>query len=572
MVLQARNDEVRKRGTGRGAVIVGLGEYGSLSVSNVSETVRSGVLRLLLHTLDREGGEPAVAGEGRELTLASLLIGYNSTTHISVVDSIAAIVRGVLEGNRQFNEAMPKAELRVGRLEFVELFTDTAISAGHAIQELPERMAADLRRLEAHLEPQPELIEHESARPRLSVFAPFGYWPRLMVTDDDRVERECEKQADADSDEGASAVRPRKPAAPVIAENIRYVFLSERARAESVVQQRQPGLIESLVKNAIGRDGYDPDLSRTLFQLMVPLDFKAAAREAEQMVLVVDGYTANLPWGDAAGRGPADGAQDRGGAPVRLHALPQDAAQYHPQDRLRDRQPGYLRLSQPPARRGPGQPGPRQDRLPPLAGAAAEGQAVRRLLEAAHYDVTYSDEGAALDVRAPLPPAIPGAGDRRPRGLRAHGRRWQAAHRGGAVGRHAAHRGRGPPDGSGARTGVFNCCHLGAMSATPETANRFAYSLSRELIEMGVRCVVAAGWQVNDDAARCFAETFFGEFVSNNTPFGSAVHEARKAIWERWPQCNTWGAYQVYGDPTTGSSLAPAAAAGARRCRFRRPN
>ena len=295
-VLQARNDEVRKRGH--------RSRRGDRRPRRIRQPVGEqclrngalGVLRLLLHTLDREGGEPAVAGEGRELTLASLLIGYNSTTHISVVDSDcrdrAWRPRGqpaVQRGDAQGRTAGRAARVRraVHRYRDQRGPRDTGVARAHGGRSAAAR---------GHLEPQPELIEHESARPRLSVFAPFGYWPRLMVTDDDRVERECEKQADAESDEGASAARPRKPAAPVIAENIRYVFLSERARAESVVQQRQPGLIESLVKNAIGRDGYDPDLSRTLFQLMVPLDFKAAAREAEQMVLVVDGYTANLPW------------------------------------------------------------------------------------------------------------------------------------------------------------------------------------------------------------------------------------------------------------------------------------
>ena len=197
---------------------------------------------------------------------------------------------------------------------------------------------------------------------------------------------------------------------------------------------------------------------------------------------------------------------------------------------------------------------------------------MRRLLEAAHYDVTYSDEGAALDVFARL--------FRQPYRvlvIAAHGSSssWPPmAGRapGGAVGRHAAHRGRGPPDGSGARTGVSQLLPPRRHERNAGDREPAGLQPSRELIEMGVRCVVAAGWQVNDDAARCFAETFFGEFVSNNTPFGSAVHEARKAIWERWPQCNTWGAYQVYGDPITGSSLAPAAAAGARRCRFRWPN
>ena len=33
-----------------------------------------------------------------------------------------------------------------------------------------------------------------------------------------------------------------------------------------------------------------------LFQLMVPHDFKDAARQLDRVVLVVDSYTANLPW------------------------------------------------------------------------------------------------------------------------------------------------------------------------------------------------------------------------------------------------------------------------------------
>ena len=74
-----------------------------------------------------------------------------------------------------------QAEL-VGRAARVRrLFTDTAISAGHAIQELPERMAADLRR-QGPSRTAARMIEHESARPRLSVFAPV----RLAATRGDR--------------------------------------------------------------------------------------------------------------------------------------------------------------------------------------------------------------------------------------------------------------------------------------------------------------------------------------------------------------------------------------------------
>ena len=54
----------------------------------------------------------------------------------------------------------------------------------------------------------------------------------------------------------------------------------------------------------------------------------------------------------------------------------------------------------------------------------------------------------------------------------------------------------------------INCCHLGKLSSTKEedrpptvAYNEFAASLSRELIEMGVKAVIAAGWAVDDAAA-----------------------------------------------------------------------
>lgn len=532
VVLQARSDDDRLRGTGRGAVIVGLGRFGELSATDVVETVRAGVLRFLLHSHDRQGID---GNADTELTLASLLIGYNSTTHISVDDSIESIVRGVLAANRQFAEAMPLTRLRVARLELIELFMDTAISAARAVRLLPERMAGDLRRLEARVEAAELLSEGAGARPRLSVFAPFGYWPRMLVTSDD-------EQADAAQTASAGS-RP-------IAARLRYVFLSERARAESVQQQRQPGLIEALVKNAITQERYNADLSRTLFQLMVPLDFKAAAREAEQLVLVVDGYTANLPWEMLQADDQPMALRTaivRQFASARFRRNPLSITRKVACVIANPSTHGYYAQFGDPARPLPAPP---DDHLPDLAGAAAEGAAIRDLLGECGYDVSYGEGQEALDVFARL--------FRQPSKvlvIAAHGV-FEATARDGTK-----------------RTGVvlsdgmlltaaevsqlevvpelvfLNCCHLGAMSVAPETANRLAYSLARELIEIGVRCIVAAGWQVNDEAAKLFATSFFDAFVRAGKPFGTAVFTARKAAWEQYPQYNTWGAYQAYGDP-----------------------
>jgi hypothetical protein len=65
---------------------------------------------------------------------------------------------------------------------------------------------------------------------------------------------------------------------------------------------------------------------------------------------------------------------------------------------------------------------------------------------------------------------------------------------------------------------------------------------------MGVRAVVAAGWAVDDDAAKLFAQTLYDRLLGGYA-FGKAVHEARIAAYQQFPRSNTWGAYQCYGDP-----------------------
>ena len=97
-----------------------------------------------------------------------------------------------------------------------------------------------------------------------------------------------------------------------------------------------------------------------------------------------------------------------------------------------------------------------------------------------------------------------------------------------------------------------NCCHLGARRRRQllNTYDRaeFASGVAGALIEIGVRCVVAAGWAVDDDAARVFAEAFYGSLLRGNR-FIDAVGEARKAAYRHSPNQNTWAAYQCYGDP-----------------------
>ena len=93
-----------------------------------------------------------------------------------------------------------------------------------------------------------------------------------------------------------------------------------------------------------------------------------------------------------------------------------------------------------------------------------------------------------------------------------------------------------------------NCCHLatGDVSQLLKETNydraSFASGVAESLINKGVRCVVAAGWAVSDEAARVFATTFYAQLLDGST-FIDAVAAARQVA--RACGGNTWAAYQA---------------------------
>ena len=91
----------------------------------------------------------------------------------------------------------------------------------------------------------------------------------------------------------------------------------------------------------------------------------------------------------------------------------------------------------------------------------------------------------------------------------------------------------------------MNCCHIGHVGTE---VNEIAASLSVAFIERGVRAVIAAGWEVDDGAAKQFARSFYTAMLAGHT-FGKSVHLAREQVFQAFPKTNTWGAYQCYGDP-----------------------
>ena len=535
-----------------GAVVTGLGPYdGSLTQPLLTEAVRAGVLRYLLHVGDVIGRDAPVP------PLTTLLLGYNSSAHLTVHASVEALVRGVVEANARFQEAT-RSQSGVTRLEIVELFRDTAITACYALRDMAPRLTEHAVRHACALQVETRLEVDGSARSRLFDSASASYWPRIVVA--------AEGPDDAAPAAAPEAGAPRRRRA---AHRLRFLFLGQRARAEAVSHQRQPGLLEQLVRSQIHVQAWQPDVGRTLFQLAVPHEFKSVLGQSPRAVLVVDETTANLPWemmlGESGGRDGIGAGADRDGESLPLALRMALVRQFQTPDYRR-----HVRASSGSGALVVGNPSvegfvdafagadARQGLKPPpaLPGAEAEARSVAERLARMGYEVdaAIGTDQMAADVLVQL--------CRRPRRLlhvSAHGV-FEQMHVDGLP-----------------RTGVvlsggflitaaeiealevvpelvfLNCCHLGRIDERHEVplkeANRLAASLARQLIDIGVRCVVVAGWAVTDSLAKRFGEVFYDRLLAAGQPFGVAVHEARRALWDENRDDITWGAFQAYGDP-----------------------
>ncbi len=528
----------------RGAVVAGLGRYdGSLTARKLTEAIRTAGLRYLVHVLD-SGAVAAGTESAQGLRLASLLIGYNSSANLTIADSVQALLRGIVDANRQFAQAT-SSRLRIGSLDIVEIYLDTAITATYAARTVAQAINADPR-VPCRVEADATLHEGEGMRHRLFDGGRQAYWPRLIVTD-------------AATDPNTEARPPTARPGTELAQDLRYLYLGARARAEAVVHQRQPQLVERMVARQMQVMSYDADFSRTLFQLLVPHDFKDAARQMQQMVFVLDHATANLPWELMA-------ADDTPLAVSTAMVRQLASASYR------------VRVNPSMERRAYVIGNPSTEGIGTVFAVAT---APSSPPQATQLDVTSSlddlpaaeqEANAVIDALARHGFEVERAVGAGQRAIDVMNRLYRRPYRIVHIAGHGVYDECGI-DGR-ERSGVvlsdgllitaaeidametvpelvfLNCCHLGKIDRGPIAFNKLAYSVARQLIDIGVRAVVVAGWAVEDMPASHFAEVFYDRLLADNRPFGEAVFAARRATWERYPASITWGAYQAYGDPS----------------------
>jgi CHAT domain-containing protein/pimeloyl-ACP methyl ester carboxylesterase len=507
----------------KGAVVLGLGQVGELSQTQLQARMRDALLELALQVAQLPDDERFGAkGAVRSAAVSCLLVGSGSDG-VTVRDSIEAVLRAAVGANEKLGNANLERKVTIDRIEFLEIYQDVALTAAEAL---------GLTLLDGELSRtiiwNPSLVEEgQGGLSRIKRDDPPGWWRRMEVIEE-RIDGKWM--------------------------GLRFVASTDRARAETTQAVGQLRLAESFINEASSGTENNSKIAKTLFEMLLPNRLKELASRQSNIVLLVDDVSARYPW---------ELLEDRDAATGRPAAIQAGLVRQLKTPRFR---PAPLHATDHSALvvGDPDLDG--SEEFPQLSGAEREARAVEEVLTQEGYRVDSIIGGKTTNIIQAL-----------------HKRPWRILHLAG----HGVHekkvtldetyRNRGnckkdpeaeeitisgmvigkdafltPGDVEQIRCApelVFiNCCHLGQTQESNTRFSALAANIGVQFIEMGVKAVIAAGWAVDDRAATAFAESFYRRMFSGQQ-FGEAVRAAREEIWLRFPTANTWGAYQCYGDP-----------------------
>ena len=395
---------------------------------------------------------------------------------------------------------------QIGNIEFVELFEDAAVSALYALGRLENQ---ETRSFKIQLE-QRKLQSLLGRKKRIQNQFTSGWWNRITV-----------KKEDSNKETPFT--------------HLTFSASTSRAHEKETPLLSTPALIEGTINEISTKNRWSPESAKAIFELFIPNDFKEQLKRHGNINWIVDHYTAEFPWELLQ-----DEIESSKPLCVASGMIRQLSTQNYNQIIKSSPKNNVLVIADPDLDGFASQ----------LPGALKEGQMVTKKLSTHDMIPTTSFRGNSDDIINKM-----FSKEYRIIHLSGHGifNEDPAKGSGMVIGDNLFLSTREIRQMSAAPELVFvNCCHIGKISGVAEELYRKRYKLAAnigtQLIENGVRCVIAAGWAVDDSAALEFAEVFYDRLLAGYT-FGESVHAARKSVFEKFGSTNTWGAYQCYGDP-----------------------
>ena len=503
-------------------IVAGLGDEGKLRASELVFSVRQAVLAYAQRVAEQQGNSAT------QFELAATLLGSGGKG-ISAGSAAQLIAQGAYEANQKLQQTSWPV---LGHLLLVELYLDRASEAWRALQ------------VQAIATPnQLELVGLVGAgtgalrRPLTSSYRGANYDLISALTG----------PMDKDGDP-----------------SIEYVLDTRRARTEVRAQQAQGRLLKELVARASNDANRDSHIGRTLFKLLVPVEMEPFLGGTTEMLMELDAGSAVIPWELLDTDSNVKSGGDARPWAIRAKLLRKlRTVEFRAQVSDASADDSVLVI---------GEPLCDAARYPPLPGARAEALAVAMALTGGANGLQADKVNALVSGKDDARTVISALFERPYRVVHVAGH-GEPGPKGGVV--LSGNTFLGATEIKAMRTVpelVFlNCCHLSGRDASLALKQydraTFAATIAQSLIEVGVRCVIAAGWAVEDGPAEKFATTFYAALLRGDR-FIDAVASAREATWRESPRGNTWAAYQCYGDPgwtwTSGGADAqrPALAAG----------
>ncbi|RMA64832.1 lecithin:cholesterol acyltransferase [Ulvibacter antarcticus] len=482
-----------------GSIIVGLGEPDQLTSFQLTKTIEQGVLNYML----RIRGDNSM---NNTVGVSALVIG-SGYGGLSVESSIKAIIEGVNRANVKIRMLFEEGYKTIGHLEFVELYENRALNCMYVINKIAKNENSSYN-IQIGNKKIKNLL---GVRKMIPLDTTDDWWKRITIVG---------KTEDESKDKMSSML---------------FSVSTGDSREEEVELQSSTSLIDMFVSEISRNHNWNDCTAKTLFELLIPNEFKEKLKRKGNMFWILDDDTASYPW---------ELLQDN---TTNADPLCIDAGMIR-QLKTKDFRVNIKRVAANDALviADPNLHG----FIGQLKGAKREGLEVKEVLEGVGYpvnDIIGSD--AATIIRSLFC------------------KDYSIIHLAG----HGIYN-PDDPKKSGMVIGkdlfltvfaiqqmavvpelVFiNCCHLGYSSSEDskyyENRYKLAANIGTQLIRMGVRAVVAAGWAIDDAAASLFAKSFYSGMFSGCN-FGDAVKNARKQVYQEYPENNTWGAYQCYGDP-----------------------
>jgi hypothetical protein len=247
-----------------GAIVVGLGEVGELTPGNLQAGLTAALADYALQVANWHDSRFGSKDSVRHAAISFLLVGTGAGG-VSTQDCISALLHSVKSVNDkliQTSHSMSKPGSYINEVEILELFYDVALQAAGALAS-----ALQEPELQRYFRWHPaELVSSGTGRFRSHYDADASWWQRTEITFDKK------------------------------RQELRFVALTKRARAEQALVAGQMRLAKNFIRQAIGSTSNEKEISRTLFEMLLPNRMKEASPDRQDMVLLLDEESAQFPW------------------------------------------------------------------------------------------------------------------------------------------------------------------------------------------------------------------------------------------------------------------------------------